>query len=87
MRPYDPRDARPRFFSDSLWAFLLEELPGGRTRLVESGYWAVRPAWLRGVVSLLFLEPSHWIMQTRQFANVKRLAERGAARATEPSRS
>ena len=27
MRPFDPRGPRPQFYSDSLWAFLLEELP------------------------------------------------------------
>jgi hypothetical protein len=74
-RPFDPKGPRPRFFTDSLWGFLLEDLPGGRTRLVVSGYWALRPRWLQTVVSVLLLEPSHWIMQTRQFANLKRLAE------------
>jgi hypothetical protein len=74
-RPFDPRGPRPRCFTNSLWGFLLEELPGDRTRLVVSGYWALRPRWLQAVTSVLFLEPSHWIMQTRQFANLKRLAE------------
>lgn len=73
-RPFDPRGPRPRRFTDSLWGFLLEELPGGRTRLVVSGYWALEPRWLRNVISVLFLEPSHWVMQTRQFARLKRLA-------------
>ena len=34
--------------------------------------------------SVVFLELPHWIMQMRQFANLKRLAERDAARAEEP---
>jgi proline iminopeptidase len=75
-RPFDLRGARPRFYTDSLWGFLLEERPGGRTRLVVSGYWSFRPRWLQGVMSILFLEPSHWVMQTRQFANLRRRAER-----------
>jgi proline iminopeptidase len=79
MRPFDPRGPRPRFFTDSLWGFLLEELPQGRTRLVVSGYWALRPRWLQPLTSFLFLEPSHWIMQTRQFTNLKRRVERAAA--------
>ena len=78
MRPFDPGGPRPRFYSDSLWGFLLEELPGGGTRVVESGYWRFQPRWLQPVVSFAFLEPGHWIMQTRQFANLKRLAEQGA---------
>jgi hypothetical protein len=79
-RMYDPRGPRPRFFTDSLWAWQLEELPGGRTRLVESGYWAFRPRWLQPLVGFLFIEPEHWVMQTRQFANLKRLAESEARR-------
>ncbi len=71
---YDQADQPPVGYS-GLWGFLLEELPGDRTRLVVSGYWAARPAWLYGIVSVVFLDPAHWVMQTRQFANLKRQAE------------
>jgi hypothetical protein len=74
-RPFDAAGARPRFHTDSLWGFLLKEVPGRRNRLVVSGYWSLRPRWLQPVASFIFLEPSHWIMQTRQFANLKHLAE------------
>lgn len=74
--PFDPAGTRPRFFTDSLWGFLLKELPGGRTRLIVSGYWCLRPRWLKPIASIALLEPSHWIMQKRQFQNLKRLAER-----------
>ncbi len=74
-RPFDPAGTRPRSFTDSTWGFLLEELAGGRTRLVVSGYRSFRPGWLRPLLSFIVLEPSHWIMQTRQFANLKRRAE------------
>jgi hypothetical protein len=83
-RPFEPTGPRPRSFTDSTWGFLLDELPGGRTRLVVSGYWSLRPRWLRPVMSAIFLEPSHWIMQTRQFENLKRRAERDAAAADQP---
>jgi proline iminopeptidase len=76
-REFDPRGPRPRFYTDSTWGFLLEALPEQRTRLVVSGYWAFRPRWLQPILSFVFLEPSHWIMQTRQFTNLKRLAESG----------
>jgi proline iminopeptidase len=76
-RRFDPHKA-PRSYSDSLWAFLLEPLPGGRTRLIGSGYWAFRPSWLQGILSFLILEPSTWLMQSRQFAGIKRRAEREA---------
>jgi len=36
-------------------------------------------------ISFVFLEPSHWVMQTRQFANFKRLSEPDATQADEPS--
>ena len=76
-RPFDPRKPPPRYYSDSIWSFLLKELPGGRTRLLVSGYWAFRPEWLRGFVNLFMLEPSTWLMQTRQFKGLKERAERG----------
>lgn len=75
-RSFDTAGARPRFYIDSLWGFHLKELFGGRTRLVVSGYASARPRLLQTVSELLFWEPAHWIMQTRQFANLKRRAER-----------
>ena len=51
-RPFDPAGQRPRCLTDSIWGFLLEELPGDRTRLVVSGYWTLRPRWLQPVMSL-----------------------------------
>jgi len=70
-RPFDPEGTHPRCFTDSTWGFLLEELPGDRTPLVVSGYWSLQPRWLRSVMSFVMLEPSHWVMQTRQFANLE----------------
>jgi proline iminopeptidase len=74
-RPFDPAGQRPRYFTDSLWGFELKDAAGGRTRLVVSGYWSLRPKWLQPILSILLLEPSHWVMQTRQFTNLKRRAE------------
>jgi hypothetical protein len=68
--------ARPGKYSDSLWGFRLKELPGGKTRLVVSGYWAMHPRWLQPFMSFALLEWTHWIMQTKQFANLKRRTER-----------
>ena len=72
----DTDEPLPRFFSDSVWCFLLEELPGEGTRLVVSGYATGRPWRLLAFANFMFWEPAHWIMQTRQFANLKRRAER-----------
>jgi proline iminopeptidase len=76
-RPFDTGRPRPRFYVDALWGFALRELPGGRTRLVVSGYAAARPRLLQVIADRLFWEPAHWVMQTRQFANLKRRAEGG----------
>ena len=81
-RQFDPAGRRPRRYTDSTWGFLLTELPGRRTRLLVSGYWASRPRWLQHLfVSVAVLEPAHWVMQTRQFANLKRRAEAPPGRA------
>jgi hypothetical protein len=74
-RRFDPQGTVPRRYSDSLWAFLLTPLPSDRTRLVVSGYWTFRPRWLQGIVGFFLIEPSTWIMQTRQFQGLKRRAE------------
>lgn len=80
-RPFDTKGLRPRLYNDSVWCFQLNELPGGRTRFVVSGYAAQHPRALLAMVDFLFWEPAHWIMQRRQFANLKRRAER-TSRAT-----
>lgn len=80
-RQYDSAAPRPRYFNDALWAFELEELPGGRTRLVVSGYNAARPRWLAALTGFLFWEPAHWIMQLRQFENLERRVEEHASAA------
>ena len=72
--PFPTDRARPRFYSDSVWSFLLDELPGGRTRLVVSGFAAYRPHMLLTAANILFWEPAHVLMQTRQFENLKRRA-------------
>jgi hypothetical protein len=75
-RPFDTASGRPRWFSDSLWAFELTELPNTQTRIVVSGYNAIRPHHLGAVGNFLVWEPAHWVMQTRQFANLRRRVER-----------
>jgi hypothetical protein len=75
-RPFDAAGPRPRYYTDSVWCFLLEELPGERTRLIVSGYASARPRPMHAIGNFVFWEPAHWIMQTRQFAGLKRRAER-----------
>jgi hypothetical protein len=47
-------------------------MPGNRTRLVVSSYTSARPRLIHAIQNFFFWEPAHWIMQTRQFANLER---------------
>ena len=47
-----------------------------------SGYAAERPHPLVAFGNFVLWEPAHVIMQTRQFANLKRRAERSSSRET-----
>ena len=66
---------RPHAYTEGLWGFLLNELPGGRTRLVIGGYEAVRPRWLGRLYSYT---PVVWIMQARTMSVLKRNVEHAA---------
>jgi hypothetical protein len=78
-RQFAASGLRPPAYTDSTWSFLLKELPEQRTRLIVSGYATGRPRLVQALTGFLIWEPSHWIMQRRQFANLKRRAEREAA--------
>ena len=81
-RVLDPTQPRPSAYVEGLWGFLLEELPGDHTRLVVSGYQAMRPRWLEGPFNFWVYPVVHWPMQVRQFANVKRNVEHNRWAAT-----
>lgn len=72
-RRFDPAHGRPRFYTDSVWAFQLKALPNEKTRLIVSGYSSGNPRWLYGTANFFFWEPAHWIMEVRQLQNLKRL--------------
>ncbi len=77
-RPFDPSGPSPRFFSDSLWCFLLKETPSGGTRMINSGYAAASPRLPALLADALFWEPAHWVMQTRQWSGLRgRVDQRG----------
>ena len=78
----DATRPRPPAYTEGLWGFLLEELPGDRTRLVVSGYQAMRPRWLERFVNFWVYPPVHWMMQARQFVNLKRNVETSRTSAT-----
>jgi len=61
---------------EAIWGFQLNELSGGRTRLVVSGYQTFRPRWIERFVSDWLLLPTAWIMQARMLAVLRRNVER-----------
>ena len=61
----------PRAYLDGVWGFHLRPAPGGRTRLVVHTRGRGRPRPLTRVFDLLVGEPAHFIMQTRQFHNLR----------------
>lgn len=79
----DPKGQRPSAYIEGLWGFLLNELPGGRTRLVIGGYQTFRPRWLGRFVNYWIYVPVVWIMQARMLAVLRRNIERsGTVRTT-----
>jgi len=78
----DPDQSRPSSYVEGLWAFLLKEQPDGRTRLVISGYQAVRPRWLERLAFSLLYVPVVWPMQARMLAVLKRNIERARSGGT-----
>ncbi len=78
-RPLDPQQPRPSAYTEGLWGFLLTELPGGRTRLVISGYQVARPRWVESFTNYWLYIPLVWPMQARMLAVLKRNIERAAA--------
>jgi proline iminopeptidase len=78
-RPYDPSRGHPAAYSDATWTFVLHELPGSRTRLLARTRGESSPLWRAVPMSVVVGLPSHVLMQTRQFRNLKRRAEMAPA--------
>jgi hypothetical protein len=71
-RSFDPRPAHlPHAYLDGIWGFYLQPASGGETRLVAHTHGRNHPQLLGGAFSLLLGEPSHFIMQTRQFHGLR----------------
>lgn len=77
-RIIDPKQPRPSAYTEGLWAFVLNELPGGRTRLVIGGYQTFRPRWLGRFLDYWLYPSVVWVMQARMLAVLKRNIERAA---------
>jgi hypothetical protein len=69
---YDPAgSAPPRAYLDGIWSFHLSPTPEGATRLVVRTRGRSRPHPLLRPFDLLLGEPAHFVMQTRQFHNLR----------------
>jgi hypothetical protein len=77
-RSLDPHQPRPSTYMEGLWGFQLNELPGGRSRLVIGGYQAIRPRWLERIVFDWSNVVTVWIMQARMLAVLKSTVERAS---------
>jgi len=68
----DPRSGPlPRAYLEGIWGFHLRPASGGRTRLVIRTRSRGRPRLFIRPFGLLVGEPVHFIMQTRQFRNLR----------------
>jgi len=79
----DPSRPRPPAYIEGLWGFLLKELPDGHTRLIISGYQAIRPRWIERFAFDWLYVPAVWPMQARMMTVLKRNIERAARGGTQ----
>lgn len=71
-RSFDPlTEPLPQARLDGIWAFHLRPAPFGESRLVVRTRGRGRPRWLTRPFDLTLGEPAHFIMQTRQFHNLR----------------
>lgn len=71
-RPFDPaRWPPPRLYASGIWSFHLEPAGDGETRLVVRTRSRGRPRPLLWTSDFLFGQPAHFVMQTRQFQNLR----------------
>jgi hypothetical protein len=71
-RPFDARSASlPRSYMDGTWGFYLRPDDGGWTRLVVRTRGRSRPRQIMAPFDLVVGEPSHFILQSRQFHNLR----------------
>ena len=82
-RPLPPDTPRSWGWTEGLWGFRLDPVPGGRTRLVIGGYQAFHPRWLGRILSFWVFPPMVWVMQARMLVVLRENVER----ATRLSRS
>jgi proline iminopeptidase len=69
---FDPASGpTPPAYVEGIWGFHLRPAPGGTTRLVTRTRSRSRPRAATRPMTVLMGEPVHFIMQTRQFHNLR----------------
>lgn len=77
----DPKTGRrPRGTVAGSWGFYLEPAARGRTRLVVRTRSRSERSLMSGLLTLAFGEPVHFVMQTRQFHNLRSRLQAGSSR-------
>jgi hypothetical protein len=76
-RPFNPHGPMPDAYTDGIWAFHLRPASDGGTRLIVRTRGRGKPAAADRLMGRLFGEPAHFIMQHRQFRNLRRRLGRG----------
>ena len=70
-RSFDPSGPMPRAYADGVWSFNLAPTSAGHTRLVARMRGKSRPEMLTRPFGLVAGDVVHFIMQTRQFHNLR----------------
>jgi hypothetical protein len=78
-KPFDPGGERPCNYSDSTWSFHLRPTSDGGTRLITTSRVRSHPRRLTALVDWLVWNPAHWVMQIKQFRELRRRAEAAAS--------
>ncbi|MEU5047351.1 hypothetical protein [Streptomyces griseorubiginosus] len=84
-RSFDPSSGHlPSARLDGIWSFHLRPEPFGECRLVVRTRGQGRPRWLVAPFDLLLGEPAHFVMQTRQFHNLRTRLDAHSVKRAEP---
>ena len=62
---------------DALWSFTLQPTPDGQTRLIARMRSANPPTVLSRLMSRLFWEPAHFVMEQNMLRAIRDLSEQG----------
>jgi hypothetical protein len=84
---FAPRLGFPRAYSDGTWTFHLRSIGDGGTRVIVRGSWSGRPRWLLRLGNWLVWDPAHWVMQRKQFSELRRRVGSASGASSVGSRS